>query len=112
MRESISWTISTVMGSFDGQVEISIKETISMMKDMDMVKCTGLMEVFTRDNGRKGYNTGMEKCTFLMARRKLEYLRITSLKEQLINQNFPTKTFLKQVVEFNENNQYPDQLPK
>lgn len=112
MRESISWTINTAMESFDGQVEISIKEIISMMKDMDMVKCTGQTEVFTKDNGRKGYNTAMEKCTFLMALRKLEYLRITSLKEQWINLNFHTRTFLMQVVEFNESNQYHDQHPK
>lgn len=39
------------MESLNGRVEISIEESIKMMKDMDMEKCFGLMEVDIKEIG-------------------------------------------------------------
>jgi len=56
-----------------------------MMKDMGMVKCTGQMAASIRVNGQKEYSMVMGKCIFLMALRRLAFLRIMFLKEDLSN---------------------------
>lgn len=53
------------------------------MKGTDTEKCTGLMEVFTKDNGVKAFNTATAKCIFLTDQRKLEFLKTMFSKEAL-----------------------------
>ena len=46
-----------------GALEILIRETTKMTKEMDMVRCTGLMEAGTRVVGKVGFST--EEVNFL-----------------------------------------------
>jgi hypothetical protein len=62
MKESTSWTINMAMGSSNGLVETAIKVITLTMNDMGMVKCTGLMEAYIKDNGRKEFNMAMVRC--------------------------------------------------
>lgn len=79
----ISWTTNMATGSSDGQVETFTKEITLMMKDTVMEKCTGLMGVSIKANGRKAFNMGTERCISLMDLRRLEYLRTMCLREDL-----------------------------
>ena len=83
MKEITLWTTNTGMGNSAGQVGTFTKEITSTMKDTAMERCTGLMEVSIKANGRKAYNMGTERCISLMDLRRLEYLRIMCLREDL-----------------------------
>ena len=45
----------------NGKVAICSKDVTRMMKETDMAKCTGLMEVTTKVNGGKEFNMVWEK---------------------------------------------------
>ena len=51
MRESIVKIRSKAMGYLPGQVETSIKDTIDKTLDMDLDKCTGVMEATIKVTG-------------------------------------------------------------
>ncbi len=44
------------MGSLHGRVGIYTRGTTRMIREMDMVRCTGLMVAFIKVNGRMGYS--------------------------------------------------------
>ena len=49
------------MVSTNGHQAIIIRDTIRMTKDISMVKCTGVMEVFIKENGVMVSNMAMER---------------------------------------------------
>lgn len=54
-------TKSEVMVSLGGHQAIIIKETLRMTREMGMERCTGMMEVFIKDNGKMEFNTALEQ---------------------------------------------------
>jgi hypothetical protein len=55
IRVSMSMTESMAMVNSFGNQEVNIKASTLEIKSKGMVRCTGWMEVFTRDFGRKGF---------------------------------------------------------
>jgi hypothetical protein len=51
MKVNISSIKNLVLVFSHGKVVINIEGPTKMMKDMDMVKCTGLMVATTKENG-------------------------------------------------------------
>ncbi len=51
------------MVSLYGLMEANISEILLMISDKDMVKCIGVMELFTKDNGKMDvrYNKSSNK---------------------------------------------------
>ena len=49
-----------VMEFIDGLQVIYIKDSTRKIKDMEQVKCSGMMEVIIMDNGQMVYNMDME----------------------------------------------------
>ena len=60
-RDSILTIKSQDMAFLHGQVETFTKETMEMIVEMAMVKCTGMMEASIRDSGKMEYNMEKEK---------------------------------------------------
>lgn len=56
MMANINMIKRTVTESLLGTVEIYTRETIKMMKEMDMERCSGLMALFIKVNGRKVFS--------------------------------------------------------
>lgn len=59
MKATIQMIVSLDMDSLHGQVATYIKVSTKMMKEMVMVKCTGLMAVATKVIGSKESSMGM-----------------------------------------------------
>lgn len=55
---------------FIGKVATFTWEIIMMMKEMDLVKCTSLMELFMKDNGVEEFNQVKVRLFCLMAQSK------------------------------------------
>lgn len=51
------------MGSFISLVETFIKEILQRIKDRDMDKCFGVMDLFIKDNGRMVFKMERGKYT-------------------------------------------------
>lgn len=81
MMESTSKIRRMDMEYSIGKVVIYIRAIIKMMKEMDMEKCTGLMDHVIRDSGNKGFSMGKEEWYFQMELSKKDYLRIMYLLE-------------------------------
>lgn len=60
MIRNLAWEFSP------GKVATNIKDTTKMMSVMVTVKCSGLMEVVTKVNGKMVYNMDLVKWNFLM----------------------------------------------
>ena len=54
--------------NINGQQETFTKEAINLIKDMDMVKCYGMMVVNILEIGLKEFNMDLVKCSSLMVR--------------------------------------------
>ena len=61
MKEIITWIKRMVTVYSHGKVAIFTKETIKMMKEMAMERCSGQMVQFTKDNGDKVFNMVLVK---------------------------------------------------
>ena len=56
MKVNTKMTRKMDMGSFIGKVGMFTKETTRMMKETDMVRCSGLTVLNIKENGKKGFN--------------------------------------------------------
>ena len=61
---------------FNGRVEMFIKESIKMMKERAMEKCTGSMAQPTKENGKEEFSMGWVGCSFLMGPLRKDNLKI------------------------------------
>jgi hypothetical protein len=59
MRVSIRGMSRKAMGNISGLLEIFIKDTTRMIKDISMERCTGMMGVYTKVNGMMECNMDM-----------------------------------------------------
>ena len=46
--------------SLDGRVATDMRETIYLISDKAMGKCTGVMDISTKENGRRDSRTALE----------------------------------------------------
>ena len=60
-KEIILKTRNRDMENLYGLLEMSMKVSMIMMREMDSELCNGLMEVFTEDNGSTEYNMDEER---------------------------------------------------
>jgi hypothetical protein len=79
MKEIFTMTKSTEWEYLSGPVEISTKESTIMMKDMEMVKCYGLMVASTKENGATESSTVLVELYFLMEPLRKAILKTTSI---------------------------------
>jgi hypothetical protein len=63
----------------NGNQATDIGATMSTIRDMVMAKCTGMMAVFTKGNGRRAYNTVRAFYRCQMEGSKRGFSRKTSL---------------------------------
>lgn len=56
-------TRSMVLGNLLGRLAILIRETINMMKGMDMGKCTLQMVQFIRETGIGEFSVDKQRCS-------------------------------------------------
>lgn len=71
-------------GCLHGQAEIFIRVIIMKMRGMEMVKCSGLMEVCTKENGLEGSSMVLEEWCFLMVLLRKDILKIMYTNMQLV----------------------------
>lgn len=82
MRETIPLIRSTVTEFLIGLVEIYTKENTKKMKEMDMEKCVGLMEVCIKGTGLEEFSMELVKWFFQEEMSKKEPLNLMFLKDQ------------------------------
>ena len=70
MMESTNTTERVEVVCILGPVETSIKATILMMRDMEMDRCSGQMEVCMRVSGLEVFSMELEEWCSLMDQRK------------------------------------------
>ena len=61
MKDSTRMIRKMDMESLIGRVAIFTEETMLMMRERGTVKCTGLMDQFTKENGKKEFNMEWDK---------------------------------------------------
>ena len=101
-----STTKKMVKDSSTGIVEITILELTPMTLEMDMVKCIGLMERYTKDSGSMVLNTERVNLFSLTDQLKKAFLKIMSFKRnRLTSPKLLKKKKLKIVLKKTRRNQ-------
>lgn len=60
-RVNIKMMSKKAMVNIDGHPVTIIKDITKMIRDISMVKCTGMMEVFIKENGAMEFNMVTER---------------------------------------------------
>ena len=76
MKENTLEIRNTAMVFFHGHLEMFIRETMNKTWEMVMVKCTGVMEVITKELGLRESKMVKEFYLFLGKEQRKEYLKI------------------------------------
>lgn len=66
MKESTRMIRKMAMEYLNGSLVMSIKAITKMMKEKDMVKCSGLMGQLIKDSGDKEFNMELVEWSFLI----------------------------------------------
>lgn len=77
MMATTKWIKRMAKEPLNGLQEIDTQEHTKTTKEMDLVKCTGLTDLFTKGNGEKEFSTDKESWSSLMVLSKKAFLRIT-----------------------------------
>lgn len=73
MKEIMSTIRKKAKGCINGHRAISIKGVLLMICDMDMGRCTGMMELITKGIGLMGFKKGKVNLNFRMEQLKLGF---------------------------------------
>jgi hypothetical protein len=79
MKEIMNLIKSKAKEYLPGLLEIYTEVAIKMMREMDMEKWDGLMEVIILENGTEAFNMGTEKLFFQMELRKKDTSKTISI---------------------------------
>jgi hypothetical protein len=82
MKESMRWTKRTAWVPSPGKAATFIRAATGRTKDTGTVKCTGLTEAVTKENGRTASNTELERWSSLTDVSKRATLKTMSIRSQ------------------------------